>query len=139
MLCLKPIFSDHFFDKKRVFTKKVPTFTRCKNCCTKSIEITKNTHLRDAYVTQRVTRSIILVNLKLLILKSKHLLVLFTKLRATRPAGCCLVKQRKDYYLLRMCTGSQEEQARFQAQSVVLANALQVNGVDIINYQSTLW
>ena len=38
MLCLKPIFSDHFFDKKRVFTKKVPSFTRCKNFCTKSID-----------------------------------------------------------------------------------------------------
>ena len=87
ILGLKSKFSDHFFDKKRVFTKKVPSFTRCKNFCTKS---TKNTHLRDAYVTQRVTRSIILINLKLLILKSKHLLVLFTKLRT---AGYCLVRK----------------------------------------------
>ena len=38
ILCLKPIFSDHFFGKKRVFTKKVPSFTRCKNVCTKSID-----------------------------------------------------------------------------------------------------
>ena len=98
MLCLKPIFSDHFFDKKLVFTKKVPSFTRCKNVCTKSIEITKNTHLRDAYVTQRVTRSIILVNLKLLILKSKHLLVLFTKLRATRFCTKVFTPGKRGYF-----------------------------------------
>ena len=38
ILGLKSKFSDHFFDKKRVFTKKVPSFTRCKNFCTKSID-----------------------------------------------------------------------------------------------------
>ena len=91
-ISLKSKISDHFFDKKRVFTKKVPSFTRCKNFCTKSID--NHQKYTFAWCLQRVTRSIILVNLKLLILKSKHLLVLFTKLRATRPAGCCLVMKK---------------------------------------------
>ena len=89
MLPLMSKFYDHFFAKKYIFIKKVPSFTRYKN-------LRKSPKLV-------LTDSVILIGIVQKVLFSSwhtshnvwrvNYFVAFsaTKLRATRPAGCCLV------------------------------------------------
>ena len=89
MLPLMSKFYDHFFAKKCIFIKKVPSFTRYKNLWKSPTLV-----LTDSVILIDIVQKVLFSSWDIRHTTYDESIILFflaTKLRATRPAGCCLV------------------------------------------------
>ena len=96
----KSKISDHFFDKKRVFTKKVPSFTRCKNVWKSPKSVLSDSAFLVGIDQKVLFSSWDIRHINVSRSHIRHMCVTFSVTgthiscnKASRhpPAGCCLV------------------------------------------------